>query len=207
MSSSKQQIRNAKFYGYASPLSNLRFSMFVVGGVEYNSMEQFLALKKSQLAGDQEAETKIKEASNPCLIRAIEIKGLDEEKWHKEAPALLHEGLQAKFHQNPGPRKYLLKTGERKLLYCDKEDPFLGTGLNIEEVHRKYPGQNLLGKALMEARAELMKEPVYLAEIASPPPQKRPFSKASELMAELDKENYMPGEPAPKCKCGAENCL
>ena len=158
-------MRMTKFSGYSNPLSHLRFSRFKLEGVEYNSVQQFLTMKKCQLAGDKEAEAQAK-TSNPCQCRALKINGLDEDKWKEEVSDLLQLALKHKFIQNTGPRKYLLKTGDSKLLFCDHEDPFLGTGFPLIDSHQTYPGKNLLGEILMETRSELMKNPGYMEEIA-----------------------------------------
>lgn len=80
-----------------------------------------------------------------------------EEKKNAEAgqlPYLLYEANKAKFLQNGELLEKLLATGESFLAACLPGDAVLGTGLKKEETCcTDFPGQNLLGFALMAVRS------------------------------------------------------
>ena len=158
--------KKVKFNNRLFSLSNQYTSMFQVNGEKFNSVEQYLAVRKSQLAGDKEAEEKIRREVDPLKIRHIVIQNLTEENWLKVAQTFLQEAIQAKFQQNKDLRMYLLKTYDAELQYWVKEDPFLGTGLDMGGHHRSFPGLNLLGSTLMEVRAALATNSEFMQEVA-----------------------------------------
>lgn len=71
------------------------------------------------------------------------------------------QGSVAKFRQNPAMGQFLLSTGERVLVEASPRDRIWGIGIGMgaanpeAEQPRKWRGQNLLGFALMAARAQL----------------------------------------------------
>jgi ribA/ribD-fused uncharacterized protein len=69
------------------------------------------------------------------------------------------EGSVAKFGQNPQLGRFLLGTGDRVLVEASPLDRIWGIGLAANDARAADPeqwlGLNLLGEALMEARAIL----------------------------------------------------
>lgn len=59
--------------------------------------------------------------------------------------------LGLKFSQNPDLRDYLLGTGDQDIFEDSPTDFIWG----VRDAQRGYTGQNLLGKALMQVRAEI----------------------------------------------------
>jgi hypothetical protein len=56
--------------------------------------------------------------------------------------------------------KELLATGESEIVEASKSDTVWGVGMSVKDARNHtgdWPGQNLLGKALMEVRAQLKK--------------------------------------------------
>ena len=53
-------------------------------------------------------------------------------------------------------KRYLFKTAGNTLLYCNPNDSIWGTGSGKPDT-ASFPGENKLGKMLMEVRDELMK--------------------------------------------------
>ena len=76
--------------------------------------------------------------------------------------------LSFQFEQNPGLRKYLLKTQDNYLVDCDVMDLFLGSGLNAQNLDSnypdRYPGKNMHGRVLMNLRAKFRADPKYAEE-------------------------------------------
>ena len=77
---------------------------------------------------------------------------------HDEAYACIKRGLEAKFSQDDSCREYLLHTGEKLLIEGSKFDKVWGAGLDFNDGRIDgdiLPGQNELGRALMEVRFAL----------------------------------------------------
>ena len=65
-------------------------------------------------------------------------------------------GCTAKFEQNPSLMKFLKDTGDKLLIEARKDDKFWGAGLDIKSeglLSETLPGKNMLGKILMQIRA------------------------------------------------------
>ena len=64
-----------------------------------------------------------------------------------------------KFSQNPELLKLLLNTNDSILVEASQKDKKWGIGIGVDYVDflnpDKWPGENLLGKALMEVRDKL----------------------------------------------------
>ena len=64
-----------------------------------------------------------------------------------------------KFSQNPKLLKLLLDTNDSILVEASPKDKIWGIGIGVDHVDflnsDKWPGENLLGKALMEVRDKL----------------------------------------------------
>jgi len=73
------------------------------------------------------------------------------------------DGSTHKFGQHPGLRDFLLGTGQRVLVEASPLDRVWGIGLAADDERAQRPadwrGLNLLGFALMEARARLAVAP------------------------------------------------
>jgi ribA/ribD-fused uncharacterized protein len=65
----------------------------------------------------------------------------------------------AKFGQHPDLREFLMATGSRVLVEASPRDKIWGIGLAADDERaaspERWPGQNLLGFALMEVRQRL----------------------------------------------------
>ena len=85
-----------KFFGFTTPLCNLRFSIFRVDGIMYNSAEQYINVQKALLFGDEEAKTKIMEMTKPTGMRFVMVHGYDHDEWKKALPNILHTALMEK---------------------------------------------------------------------------------------------------------------
>ena len=79
--------------------------------------------------------------------------------WERERFGIVVEGSVHKFAAHPGLRAFLLGTGGRVLVEASPVDRVWGIGLAANDDGafdpRRWPGENLLGFALMEARERL----------------------------------------------------
>jgi ribA/ribD-fused uncharacterized protein len=136
-------------------------SPFTVGGVQYRTAEHWMMAGKARLFEDEEIVPKILRARTPAEAKNLGrlVKGFDEGRWVAHRFELVVTGSTAKFEQDEQLRTYLLRTGGRVLVEASPLDRIWGIGLAADDERAGSParwrGLNLLGFALMEARARL----------------------------------------------------
>jgi ribA/ribD-fused uncharacterized protein len=134
---------------------------FTVAGVEYSSAEHWMMAAKARLFDDPATEAKILEARTPAEAKKLGrlVPDFDDKTWSANRFALVVAGNVAKFGQNPSLRTFLLATTNRVLVEASPRDQIWGIGLGAANDRATDPtqwrGRNLLGFALMEARAQL----------------------------------------------------
>lgn len=168
-----QRVKYLHFWGHrpqrdgsvgAGCLSQWWPSPFTVDGVGYATAEHWMMAGKARLFGDAEAERRAIDAGHPRDAKSAgrTVRGFDEEVWERERFALVAEGSAHKFRQHPDLRDFLLGTGSRVLVEASPLDRVWGIGLAADhpaaEDPARWRGLNLLGFALMEARARLAAE-------------------------------------------------
>lgn len=86
------------------------------------------------------------------------MKPFDSEAWSAVKYEVVKAGNRAKYEQNLDLRSKLLETGDAILAEASPSDTIWGIGLDAATAAKTSPsewlGQNLLGKILMELRAE-----------------------------------------------------
>ncbi|MFG2846540.1 NADAR family protein [Kitasatospora sp. NPDC048296] len=134
---------------------------FTVDGVTYASAEHWMMAGKARMFGDEAIEQRVLEARTPAEAKKLGrlVKGFDDQEWTAGRFELVVEGNVAKFSQDEALRDYLLGTGGRVLVEASPVDRIWGIGLAADDIRAERPlewrGLNLLGFALMEARARL----------------------------------------------------
>jgi ribA/ribD-fused uncharacterized protein len=134
---------------------------FTVDGVTYASAEHWMMAGKARMFGDEAIEQRVLEARTPAEAKKLGrlVKGFDDQHWTAGRFELVVEGNVAKFSQDEALRDYLLGTGGRVLVEASPVDRIWGIGLAADDIRAERPlewrGLNLLGFALMEARARL----------------------------------------------------
>lgn len=134
---------------------------FVVDDVRYSSAEQFMMAEKARVCGDGETLARILTTHEPSLVKKLgrEVRNYDEAKWSAARFAAVTRGSLAKFSATPALREFLLATGEAVLVEAAPRDRIWGVGLGRDNplIHdpTKWRGQNLLGFALVTARARM----------------------------------------------------
>lgn len=127
----------------------------------FSSAEQYMMAHKALLFGDGYYFSKIMETSNAYLIKKFgrQIRGFDPVVWDQHKFDIVTEGNRLKFNQNPALMKRLVKTGSKTIVEAAHYDKVWGNGLTTEQSvntpEEDWPGQNLLGKAIMVVREEL----------------------------------------------------
>ena len=151
-------------YGF---LSNFYYSIFVDSfNVKYICSEQYFMAQKCLLFDKQNISLykQIMETKIPYVIKRLgrQVKNFDQEKWDVEKYNIMKNALRYKFNQNKILRKKLLLTCDKNLYEASKFDKTWGIGIDCETAkdldEANYPGQNLLGKALMEIREEIKQD-------------------------------------------------
>jgi ribA/ribD-fused uncharacterized protein len=135
---------------------------FEVDGVEYATAEHWMMAGKARLFGDEETAARILSASTPGEAKKLGrlVRCFDEGRWVRHRWSLVVEGNVAKFGQDPALRAFLVGTGPRVLVEASPLDRIWGIGVSAGDERAadpaRWPGLNLLGFALMEARSRLV---------------------------------------------------
>ena len=160
-----------------SPLTNACLSQwwpctFTVGTNIFSTTEHFMMYEKAKLFGDRETAARIFDSDHPFEAKTLgrRVRNFDELRWNEARFDVVVRGNMAKFSQNPKLRAFLLATHDDILAETSPTDCIWGTGCRDDEpIATKpdsWPGQNLLGFALMQVRDHLRCEAV-----AAPPSQ------------------------------------
>ena len=145
-------------------MSNFYPCQFTVDGLQYNCSEQYFMKQKQEYFDPTNTElgNKIMLETGPKKIKLYgrQVKNYDENKWNLVRYKIMKRGLWYKFQQ-PELKEKLLATNNKILAEASPFDKIWGIGLNAENASKInpkiWPGQNLLGKALMEVRNDLGK--------------------------------------------------
>ncbi|MCA9623900.1 MAG: NADAR family protein, partial [Myxococcales bacterium] len=90
------------------------------------------------------------------------VRDFDEETWKGARFEIVVAGSVAKFSQNVGLGRFLVGTAPRVLVEASPRDRIWGIGMGAKNADARRPerwrGLNLLGFALMKARARLLGE-------------------------------------------------
>ncbi|MFF7244046.1 NADAR family protein [Embleya sp. NPDC008237] len=163
------RVKYVFFWGHREPregvdsscLSQWYPSPFTVDAVTYRTAEHWMMAGKARMFGDEDAERRVVAAAHPKTAKTIgrQVRGFDERRWVDERFELIVRGNVAKFGQHPAMGAFLLGTGQRVLVEASPLDRIWGIGLAADDERAGNPelwrGSNLLGFALMEARARL----------------------------------------------------
>lgn len=147
------------FYGKNSPYSNFYYVEFEYKGYKVTSSEQAFMLEKA-LTFDESMVKPILATMNPAEIKKLgrKVKNYDDAKWNESRYDIMVDILCAKFSVEPLKSK-LLDTRDEFIVEASPTDKIWGAGLAKGDPRlnypKYYPGTNLLGKALMDARTRL----------------------------------------------------
>ena len=145
-------------YGF---LSNWYLSAFIVDGIRFSSMEQYMMYKKAVLFEDTGMAAKIRNTDDVVLIKKLgrKVSNYNDTVWNGMRQVIIYKGLLEKFRQNENLKEALLATGDNILAECAVKDCIWGIGLSMTDDNRHdlnaWKGQNLLGFSLMLVRDEL----------------------------------------------------
>lgn len=133
-------------------------SEFQEGAERFVSAEQYMMYHKARLFGDGVRARDILAARTPFAAMELgrQVEGFAEDGWDAAKYEIVLRGNWLKFIQNPGAGDVLRGTGEAVIVFAAANDLAWGTGWSLLEHSRRsesdWPGENLLGKALMHVR-------------------------------------------------------
>lgn len=144
-----------------SCLSQWFATPFEAEGKVFHTAEHYMMAQKAELFGQPELAQQILASKDPRQAKALgrKVKHFDDQTWTAHRWDIVVAANKHKFGQHPHLQHYLLGTGSRVLVEASPVDAIWGIGLDarLPEAARPsaWKGLNLLGFALMEARAAL----------------------------------------------------
>ena len=153
------------FYGHSDG-DHACFSQFYPSeftaedGTKYTCAEQYMMASKARVMGDAATEKEILACGyDPKGIKDLgrQVTPFDEATWARVRQNVVAHGSFLKFSQNEPLRHILLGTNKLTLVEAAPNDAIWGIGISVRDAAKgaKWQGTNLLGKALMRARAAL----------------------------------------------------
>ena len=123
--------------------------------------EKAIMLCKAAVMNDEETFSKIVAASTPAETKKLgrQIRGFNQKLWDEVVCSVAFEIVFQKFQKQPELREALLMTGEVIIVEASPYDAIWGIKMAPQDPRVNSPAQwqgtNILGWALMEARAVL----------------------------------------------------
>ncbi len=164
---SKMRVVNGMtlFFSKEDALSNWYPSKFIVKGVEFNCVEQFMMYCKAKLFGDQVVADLVLKAQNPKDQKALgrRVANYDDGVWSRRREGIVQHGAYAKFMQDPDAQRLLLGSRGTMLVEASPYDKIWGAGLSQDDprillLPETWPGLNLLGRSLEPVRERIALE-------------------------------------------------
>ncbi len=134
---------------------------FLADEIEYPTAEHFMMAEKARLFDDQPMLQEILQAATPAEAKALgrKVSSFDQDTWIEHRLDIVTRASIAKFDSTAELRAYLVGTGDRVLVEASPRDRIWGIGMGKNNEKASTPsawrGRNLLGFALMQARAVL----------------------------------------------------
>ncbi|TYB65436.1 NADAR family protein [Nonomuraea sp. PA05] len=134
---------------------------FTADGHTFASAEHYMMAHKAWLFGDEENAARVLAVRHPKQAKELgrAVRGFDQATWEKHRFDIVVRGNVAKFGGHEELAGYLLGTGTRILVEASPVDRVWGIGLAADDDRaaspQRWQGLNLLGFALMAARAAL----------------------------------------------------
>ena len=172
--------------------SNWYEQSFVIDDFKYFCVEQYMMAQKAKLFHDAENYTKILRANTAkgCKWLGKQVTPFDPIAWDKAKYDIVKAGNRAKYEQNPDLKKLLLSTGNSILAEASPKDKIWGIGMDAKTAEKTdpsgWPGENLLGKILMELREEFGGGQPIEGEVDHKPTQVRMIKADITKLSDVD---------------------
>jgi ribA/ribD-fused uncharacterized protein len=141
--------------------SNMHEAPVQIDGVTFPTVEHYFQWSKAKMFGDADIQAKIMKTASPKSVKAYgkKVKNFDAEAWDEKKDSIMRTAVKAKLMQHPDILKKLRETGTRPIAEADPRGKYWGIGTSADTSKAKdpsrWPGQNKMGKILMELRDEL----------------------------------------------------
>ena len=129
--------------------------------VAYPTAEHYMMAEKARLFEDDEALEQVLAAGSPGAAKSAgrRVRGFTDELWKQHRMNIVVRASTLKFGSDDVMRQFLLGTGSQVLVEASPVDAIWGIGMAKDDPAAQTPSQwkglNLLGFALMQARAAL----------------------------------------------------
>ena len=155
--------QNDIFFWTNHYMSNFSASKIEENNIIFNCVEQYFMYHKCMLFNSDNTKliSLILNETKPIKIKQFGRKVLNysEVIWSEKRYEIMLNGLRLKFNQNENLKKKLILTNNKNLYEASPYDRIWGIGYtktNALKTDKSKYGLNLLGKALMELRSELI---------------------------------------------------
>jgi ribA/ribD-fused uncharacterized protein len=160
------------FYGHKNEfgfMSNFYETIFFEHNTKFTCSEQYLMYYKCIVFDSLNyplLNAIIKETS-PSKIKKLgrQVKNYNDIIWDAIRYDIMVNGLRLKFNQNEIIKLQLKQTGNKNLFEASMFDKIWGIGFNATKaviINKERFGKNLLGKALMQVRQEIINQDINL---------------------------------------------
>lgn len=130
--------------------------------IEYNSSEQHHHHQRALLFKDYEKASAIMQSDSPGEQKRLGrlVKDIDKDIWLSQCYDICKRCNIAKFSQHDKMRSLLMSTKGKRLAEASHDNCIWGIGISAPDskAKRKWRGQNLLGKVLMDIRDNVFDE-------------------------------------------------
>lgn len=138
--------------------SNWYKSEFILDGIKFCCVEQYMMYKKAILFNDKVTAQKILNTNVPKIMKRLgkEVKNFDGRVWENEKYGIVFTGVAAKFNQNSDLGDWLKETDCAWFVEASPYDDIWGVKLDAWDERCLNPsewrGRNLLGQAILEVK-------------------------------------------------------
>ena len=151
-------MNNQYLFFWQGPFSQWFRSNFTVGGITFNTCEQYMMYHKALLFDDNEIAKQILKTNDPKTQKALgrKVKKFDMAYWNEHCLQIVFRGNHAKFSQNKRLYDMLMNTSPSLLVEASPFDQIWGIGIDEKTAlmtpAEQWPGTNWLGKTLVNLR-------------------------------------------------------
>jgi len=140
-------------------LSNWYDSEFIINGLNFSCIEQYMMYMKAVTFGDSEIADKIMSELNPAKQKELgrHVNNYNDSIWSTIRYDIVKKGIIEKFKQNKDLQEYLKNLKGYTIVEASSEDRVWGIGFEEDDALENIDnwGQNLLGKILTDLANEL----------------------------------------------------
>lgn len=152
------------FFHSTNRLSNWYPKGFIIGGVHFNCVEQWMMFIKAWLFGDVKVAAMVLAEADPYQQKKLgrQVRGFDKRVWDRHARDLVYVGKKAQFDQNPGMKGYLMSIDCDEFVEASMYDKIWGVGMSeynpLIRDKKNWRGKNWLGEVVTRIRNEYREE-------------------------------------------------